>query len=147
MNLDITTEYRIVNYLFVLILLCAILAPVFFYIPSVSNQRYCFSLKPPGSFYTKHTGKTCSSTGLTRSVLALYQGDLALSRHFNKTGCWLITLIFIQLALRPFIFWTLKYNWGPWLDITQIFISGILFKVLLEINFSRENAIVFGITT
>ncbi len=138
MNFDIKKEYRVANYFITLILLCAIVAPFLFYIPSVSNKRYIFSFKPPDSFYTKHTGKPCSSTGLTRSVLLLYQGDWALSRHFNKAGCWLIGLIFIQLTLRPFIFWLLRYNWVAWFDITQIFASGIFFKILLFANFNGK---------
>lgn len=132
---NIKREYKIVNSILAILLLFAIIAPLFFYVPKVTAKRYSFSIKTINSFYTQKTGRKCSSTGLTRSVLLLYEGKIELSQQYNKTGCWFVGLLVFQLLMRFIVFFTLEFQYGAWIDIIQLLLTGTLFRLLLFINF------------
>ncbi len=134
-SLNISREYFIVNLILTILLIFAILAPLFFYVPSVTTKRYPFSIIALESFYTQETGEQCPSTGLTRSVLLLYEGKIELSQQYNQSGCWFVGLLIFQLIMRFVVFVIIRFKYTAWIDIIQLLLSGLLFKTLLFINF------------
>jgi hypothetical protein len=84
----------------------------------------------PACAVLQHTGKLCSGCGLTRSVLAFYRGEFALSHAWHPAGSLLVTVIFLQLLLRG-LYFAKESAWLPWLDIAQLLLTGVLFRQVL----------------
>jgi len=128
---DIRAEYRIVNRCFLVLLLAALVVPWTVYIPEIPETRAAWRWRPPGSACLELTGKPCSSTGLTRSVVALYYGDWESSLEFNPAGWVYVSFLLIQLFLR--VFPERMNRVGiPWMDVVQLVCFGIVFHWLLN---------------
>lgn len=80
-------------------------------------------------FYLKHTGRVCPSCGLTRSLVALYNGDIALSRTYHPRGYLFAVLLFFEILMRviPIMF---KSKWVLWLDVGQLIIICLIMQKL-----------------
>lgn len=129
---DIRNEYRYGNYALVSALFVLALVPLAanLYVASRSNA---ISLSFPTCAVLQHTGKPCAGCGLTRSVLALYKGDFALSRSLHPAGTLLLMLVFLQLALRV-LYLARDSAWLPWLDMGQLILTGLLFRFALTVR-------------
>jgi len=124
---DIRREYSIVNVVFLILLLAMLVMPILLRLWSGGNEQYINSLLFPGCFVEQHTGHICPSCGLTRSILALYEGDFSKSRFYHPYG-FLILLVFsgeLILRLLPLIY---KNIWIPWFDLSQMILIGWLLK-------------------
>ena len=126
---DIRKEYRYVNWALSCVLFALVVAPLAVNIPGASVLGVPgFHL--PACPVLQHTGRPCAACGLTRSVLALYRGDFALSAKWHPAGSLLVALILLQLLLR-ILYQVGKSAWLPWIDIGQILLTGLLFKYVL----------------
>ena len=126
---DIRKEYRYGNYLLALAL--AVLA----ILPLAANLYASLrvganSFPLPTCSVLQHTGKRCAGCGLTRSVLAFYNGDLELSHAWHPLGYVFVLWLLLELMLRPFCF-AVDSVWLPWADIGQILVTGFLVKCVL----------------
>lgn len=126
---DIREEYRLVNWVLACVLLVLAVVPVAIRICRASAFG-AGNLHLPACSVLQHTGRPCAGCGLTRSVVALYGGDLALAATWHPAGSFLVALIFLQLLLRMLYRYG-KSVWLPWIDISQLLLTGLLFKVLL----------------
>lgn len=128
---DIRAEYRIVNRCFLVLLLAALVVPWTVYIPEIPETRAAWRWRPPGSACMELTGKPCSSTGLTRSVVALYYGDWEQSLGFNPAGWVYVSFLLIQVFLRVFPE-RMNQVGIPWMDFVQIIFFGVGFYWILN---------------
>jgi len=104
-----------------------IFATNFFYFLINPETRAAWRWRPPGSACLELTGKPCSSTGLTRSVVALYRGSPKSALKYNPGGVIFVFLLFFQLALR-WIPERMNSKWFPALDLRQIMLTGLCSK-------------------
>ena len=96
-----TSQYKLVNGALLFLIVLAVIAPFTLDIPNVN--RYSSPIKvvtPTTCFVKQYTGKECSMCGLTRSIVALYNGDLDLSIKFHPAGYLFVCLLFVELLLR-----------------------------------------------
>ncbi|MCJ7483273.1 MAG: DUF2752 domain-containing protein [Thermodesulfovibrionales bacterium] len=128
----ILNEYKFVNILLIIILFILLIIPFFIYIPNISNESNFLKLTMPTCFVKKTLGHNCPTCGITRSIVALYNNKWGMSIHFNPNGFLIVIALVVQLLLRsiPII---VKKMWVPWMDIFQMTIMGIGFKVLFLI--------------
>jgi|ERR1035441_9460508 hypothetical protein len=126
---DIRKEYRYANCALACLLLALAVVPLFanMYGASTGGTR---AFPFPTCAVLQHTGKLCAGCGLTRSVLAFYKGEFALSHVWHPAGSVLVTLIFLELVLRV-LFLAKESAWLPWLDIGQLLLMGVLFRHVL----------------
>lgn len=128
---DIRAEYRIVNRCLLAFLLAALVVPWTVNVPEIPETRAAWRWRPPGSACLELTGKPCSSTGLTRSVVALYYGHWERSLEFNPAGWVYVIFLLVQVFLR--VFPERMNRIGiPWMDVAQIVCFGIVFHWLLN---------------
>lgn len=130
---DIRAEYRIVNRCFLVLLLAALMVPWTVYIPEIPETRAAWRWRPPGSACMELTGKPCSSTGLTRSVVALYRGNPKAALAYNPGGIVFVFLLFFQLALR-WIPERVNIKWIPMVDLGQMILTELMFSGFLKIQ-------------
>ncbi|MFH2108645.1 MAG: DUF2752 domain-containing protein, partial [Chrysiogenia bacterium] len=109
-----------------------LLIPIFIYIPKISNESNFLKLTMPTCFVKKNLGHNCPTCGITRSIVALYNNKWTMSIHFSPNGYWIVIALVIQLLLRSVPIFIKKW-WVPWMDIFQIIIMGVVFKVFLFI--------------
>lgn len=121
---NINKEYKIVNIVFTFFLIFLL------FIPLAINSINSLSQAIPDCFVKTQAGQPCSSCGLTRSILALYHGDYALSQYWHPAGIIFIFIIVMQLCLR-LILKISKSIWVPWIDIAQILIVSLIFKFVI----------------
>jgi len=125
---DVRKEYRHVNCalasLFLILAVTPLVANIF---EGEGPSGTGFLL--PRCTVLEHTGKACGGCGLTRSVLALYHGDLAASRAWHPAGALVVALVFAQLLFR-LLYLADQSAWLPWIDFGQLILSGILVKFL-----------------
>ncbi|KAF0155583.1 MAG: hypothetical protein FD159_2092 [Syntrophaceae bacterium] len=128
---DIRTQYKYVNGALLLLILLAVFAPFALHIPEVNKYLSPINVVPPSCFVKENTGKECATCGLTRSIVAVYNGDFDLSVKFHPLGYLLVCFLFGELLLRavPIFF---HYRWIPWLDMGQLIFVGILFKIAAQ---------------
>jgi len=125
---DITREYKLVNVLFIVLILVFLMIPL---ISQTENMGESVSFPLLGSIpcqIKERTGNLCSSCGLTRSIISLYKGDLAKSQSYHKGGIYLLLLLMVQFCLRFFPVYVDKI-WLPWTDIAQIIVFSVVFKI------------------
>jgi hypothetical protein len=126
---DIRNEYRHGNWMLAFVFLALALVPlVANFAGSWRNGVVAFHL--PACSVLQHTGKLCASCGLTRSVVAFYRGDFALSHAWHPAGSLLVMLIFLQLLFRV-VYLAENSAWLPWIDIGQLLLTGLLFRYAL----------------
>ena len=127
---DIRKEYRYANCAFACLCLALAIMPLFanMYEASPGGTR---AFPFPTCAVLQHTGKLCAGCGLTRSVLAFYRGEFALSHAWHPGGSLLVVLIFLQLLLRACFCFAKESAWLPWLDIGQLLLMGVLFRQVL----------------
>lgn len=130
---DIRAEYRIVNRCFLVLLLAALMVPWTVYIPEIPETRAAWRWRPPGSACMELTGKPCSSTGLTRSVVAFYRGNPKAALAYNPGGIVFVFLLFFQLALR-WIPERVNIKWIPMVDLGQMILTELMFSGFLKIQ-------------
>jgi len=126
---DITAQYKFVNWALLFLIILAIFAPFTLDIPNVNKYSSPIKIVPPACFVKEKTGKECPTCGLTRSIVAIYNGDFNLSVKFHPLGYLFVLLLFVELFLRaiPICF---THKWIPWLDMGQLVLVALLFKVL-----------------
>jgi len=126
----ILNEHRFVNMTLLLLFLTLLIIPFGFDYSEQSDAVYLFKYKFPRCTYKQLTGTVCPSCGLTRSVAALYRGNLQLSLFYNKAGIFLVIFSLIQTLLRlvPVIY---KKEWLPWFDISQLILSFVILELYL----------------
>lgn len=109
MLLDVSREYRYVNATLAFLLLSALAAPAL-----VGAAPF------PACPYAE-LGRTCPTCGLTRSVLALYGGDLAGSLRHHAGGVVLAAATWVELCLRG-VPCMVRWRWLPWADLAQMLV-------------------------
>ena len=126
---DIRKEYRYANCAFACLFLALAAVPLFanVYEASTGGAR---AFPFPACVVLHQTGKLCAGCGLTRSVLAFYKGEFALSHAWHPAGSLLVALILSQLLLRV-LYFAKESAWLPWLDIAQLLLTGVLFRQVL----------------
>jgi hypothetical protein len=126
---DISKEYRYANWALACVFVALAVVPQFanMYTASAGGAR---AFPFPTCAVLQHTGKLCAGCGLTRSVLAFYKGEFALSHSWHPAGSLLVTFIFLQLLLRV-LYFAKESAWLPWLDIGQLLLTGVLFRQVL----------------
>ena len=126
---DIRKEYRYANCALVCLFLALAVVPLFanMYGASTGGTR---ALPFPTCAVLQHTGTLCSGCGLTRSVLAFYRGEFALSHAWHPGGSLFVVLICLQLLLRV-LYLGKESAWLPWLDIGQFLLTGVLSRQVL----------------
>lgn len=128
--MDIRREYFYVNCALTLVFLALALLPFALRIRAGVVEDALLHLPAPACFVQQETGQPCPSCGLTRSVVALYQGDWRGSLGFHHLGPAFVALMVLELLLRmaPFLS-TAKLV--PWLDMLQLFCAGVAVRLLL----------------
>ncbi len=130
---DITIQYRYVNGALLLLMILALIAPFTLDMPNVNKYLSPIKVVPPSCFVKKYTGKDCPTCGLTRSIVALYNGNLNLSVKYHPVGYLFVSLLFIELLLRIIpIYYSHKLI--PWLDMGQLIIVSILFRLTVYLT-------------
>lgn len=125
---DITAQYKYVNGALLFLMILAVFAPFAIHIPDISKYSIPIKIAPPTCFVKEHTGKECPTCGLTRSIVAIYNGDFNRSFKFHPLGYLFVCLLFSELLLRAIpIYFTNK--WVPWLDMGQLIFVALLFKI------------------
>lgn len=125
--LNISKEYRKANALLLLFFAGLLLTPFFVSIPGKIQASMPVKLVPPVCSVLEYTGKLCPGCGLTRSVVALYNGDYLLSNNYHPKGYIIVILLFVELGLR-FVPAFSNAEWVPWLDLSQFFLVGVWLK-------------------
>lgn len=125
---DITTQYKYVNGALLLLMILAVFAPFALDIPNVNKYSSPIKVIPPSCFVKENTGKECPTCGLTRSIVAIYNGDFNLSVKFHPLGYLFVCLLFSELLFRaiPIFF---PHKWITWLDMGQLIFVALLFKI------------------
>jgi len=127
---DITVQYKFVNGALLFLIILAVIAPFTLDIPNVNKYSSPVKVVPPACAVKQHTGKECPTCGLTRSIVALYNGDLDLSIKFHPRGYLFVCLLLIELLLRvvPIVY---PHKLVPWLDMCQLIGVAILFRLIV----------------
>jgi hypothetical protein len=128
---DIRTQYKYVNGALLLLIILAVFAPFTIRIPDVNKYSSPIKISLPTCFFKEHTGKECPTCGLTRSIVAIYNGDFDPSLKFHPLGYLFVCFLFGELLLRavPIIF---HNRWIPWVDMGQLIFAAILFKIAAQ---------------
>ncbi|MBM9615451.1 DUF2752 domain-containing protein [Desulfobulbus rhabdoformis] len=128
---DISEQYKFVNLVLLFLISVAVITPFTLDMPNVNRYSCPIKLVPPTCFVKQYTGEECSMCGLTRSIVALYNGDLDLSLKFHPAGYIFICLLLFELLCRavPIIF---SHKLIPWLDIFQLVGVAFLFKIIVK---------------
>jgi hypothetical protein len=129
---DITSQYKYVNGALLLIFFMASIAPFMIDIPNVNKYSSPIKVVLPACFVKAHTGKECSTCGLTRSVVALYNGDFKLSIKYHPAGYIVVCLLWCELLLR-FIPARYSHRWVPWFDLGQLIVVAACFKIVVRV--------------
>jgi hypothetical protein len=129
---DISKEYAATNRIITIIIIISLLLPF----ASIFSERLghpSFLLNTFSCFVKNRTGESCPTCGITRSIIALYEGHFQESVIQHTWGFLFVGVLFIQLCLRivPII---VNQIWIPYLDIAQMFFSGLILKFIIGIN-------------
>ncbi|MBM4285701.1 MAG: DUF2752 domain-containing protein [Deltaproteobacteria bacterium] len=120
-------EYKYLSGALGIILIVTSLAPFFMTIPGIAKNSLGFKFSPPGCLAKKMIGKECPSCGLTRSIVALYNGDWELSDSYHRGGKIIVVFIFLQVILRiiPIL---ITNSWIVWVDLFQLILLALIIK-------------------
>lgn len=113
---DITREYGIANRVMGVLVSLAALAPFAVIGAEVTDSLAPVSFAMPVCIVKQKTGKLCPSCGLTRSVVALYKGDISASSRYHSAGRVVVLVLFGELVLRVLV-GRLRFRWVPWADL------------------------------
>ena len=120
----LTKPYFQINLIF-----AGILMTVFIYsgIFSAGSDNY-----PVPSFYTKLTGKTSVSSGLSRSFSEIIRGKFQSAKVYNPYGIGIFSFFLLQLFLRIFIlgFYPKLLKYESVVILTDSILSVLLFLLL-----------------
>lgn len=103
-----------------LVLVLALCVPLSFSVDWLERQAIACPLR--------QAGLPCPSCGITRSLAALYAGDLEASRAFHPAGSWLVAGLVVELCARPLVA-RLARRYGlraTWLDLAQLCVGAVL---------------------
>ena len=129
---DIRREYRFANAGLAIVFFTLLIAPFFLYVPESTTEKSLRFIKLPQCTIKTITGRPCPSCGLTRSIVVLYQGKIGMSQDFHPAGYLVVIWLIIELLFRVRFFWTRTKWWFPWVDISQLILSGIAFKITIS---------------
>lgn len=118
------TAYRLINLIFVGIILCVISYSVVFN-PDKNNY-------PIHSYHSKVTGQPSISTGLSRSFSAIVRLDFDAAHKYNQYGTRLFAFFLIQLIFRILLYLAQKLK--PW-DLRRIIYPDAVVSAALFIIF------------
>ena len=123
--------YKYVNGALLLLMTLAVFAPFTLHIPDVNRYSSPIKVVPPSCFVKENTGMECAMCGLTRSIVAIYNGDFNLSVKFHPLGYLFVCILFSELLLRavPIFF---HHRWIPWFDMGQLIFVALLFKIAAQ---------------
>ena len=127
-RMDISKEYRLSNA--VLIVFISLLVVLFFVTHNLRLSSALPFLKSitPQCFVKEHTGLTCKTCGLGRSIEALSHGDFAGSRRYHPYGYLFFLFFCLQVCLRSIPLFVTA-SWVPWVDMGQIVFGSLAIKV------------------
>lgn len=132
---NISREYRFVNYILLLLVILFLLYPLGVTLPDLPHRFLPFQLPTLTSALQNHPELPCSSCGLTRSIVALYHGQLNTSLSYNPVGILISLFACLELAIRIVVI-TVRNRWIVWLDLSQILLCGLCIRIALELNLS-----------
>ena len=121
---DISREYRRVNLLLFLGLLFSLMVPAIF-------DRSTLLQLVPRCPILQATGDPCPTCGLTRSIAALYEGNITGSLSCHAGGLVLVVITAIQLVMRIIPLIARTSRWVPWLDLGQLIAMYLVFRIAL----------------
>ncbi len=127
---NICKEYKYANFIFVVLSIILISQSLF--LSSISDIiSINFLHQITDCFYKQHTGNNCPTCGLTRSILALYSGNIDLSIYYHPEGIVLFAFLCIQTILRlvPSI---INHVLIPYIDIIQLIVSFYIFRFVTD---------------
>lgn len=130
---DISTEYRSVNLLLLLGFTIFLIYPFGVSLPGLPSSYFPFDLPTPRSMMQQFPDAPCSSCGLTHSIVSLYHGKLATSLNYNPVGIVIVSMCVIQVMLRLIVA-LIRKSWLPWFDLAQLFICGLLVRLMLILS-------------
>lgn len=136
---DITAQYKFVNGVLLFMILLALLTPFTINIPNITDKNlFSTTWSPPSCFVKKLTGKPCPACGLTRSIVALYNGDFNLSLKYHQAGYIFVCLLLLEFFLRliPIL---CSHKMVPWIDLCQIIFVSLLFAKIVYIYGAKNN--------
>ncbi len=122
-----SSEHQAYNRLFSAVLLALLVAPFLVEIPEIEGASGLLKLAPPVCFVHQQTGEFCSGCGLTRSVVALYHGNLTLSRAYHPAGLLVVSVLIFQLFLRLMPLLAVR-TWVLWVDVSQLVLAGLAIR-------------------
>lgn len=135
---DISNEYKYVNVLLLALIIVFLLYPLGVSLPGIATSFLQLNLPTPPSLFQQYPDLPCSSCGLTRSVVALYHGNLEASINYNPAGILIVFVATIQLFFRFLLLgFMTKNSWLSWLDLIQISLCGLLIRIVLDTNLLR----------
>jgi hypothetical protein len=120
-------EHRLFNAIFAAALIVFLAIPFFLDVPEVRPSTSRTVLQLPVCFVLQHTGHYCVGCGITRSIVALYSGNLELSRRYHPGGIVLVGVLVVELLLRLVPLFLASGQW-LWVDVMQIIVVGIIIK-------------------
>ena len=129
---DIRKEYRFVN--MGLIFVMSLLIVLFF----VSHSTKLSSAFPflnrltPSCFVKEQTGVPCPTCGMSRSIVAFYQGDFLKSRNYHPYGYFFVLFFCLQFCLRAIPFLVVR-SWLPWVDTGQMILGSFILIALTRL--------------
>ncbi len=112
-------DYKITNRCVGFVCLGLALLPVFLRAVAYFTPGADLHALLPRCQVLEATGRACPTCGLTRSVLALYGGDLDASLRFHFYGWAVVALLWAEVALRLAIDRS-RATWMPWADLGHV---------------------------
>jgi hypothetical protein len=125
-HFQLRQNYKIINLSIAGIVLC-----IFIYSGLFSPQE---SKYPIPSFYTKLTGESSPSTGLSRSFSALIRGNIQEAENYNSAGLPIFLFFSIQLIFRALSYLLIKdhFSWLKYYILADIALSLIAFYLAFK---------------
>ena len=127
----ICIEYKYVNISLTIMFSILMLLPIFLSIPNNTTNKFYKIIRPPNCVVKSTTGHYCSTCGLTRSIIALYSGNIQKSKAYHPLGIFVSIWLFFEFIFR-FPIYFFKSYFIVLIDIFQFTFFIILFKITIS---------------
>ncbi|MEY4578976.1 MAG: hypothetical protein RL701_3679 [Pseudomonadota bacterium] len=124
-------EYRVFNVVLAVVLVLILVAPLA--IVFSDGSAWVTGMLVPKCQILARTGHECEGCGLTRSVLALYQGQWQLSRQLHWGGSIFVGVISAELVVRLVAVFVRPSQRLFWLDLTQLLVVVSVWRLSLTL--------------